>query len=139
MKLYDALLPYHQNDMIEIREAEPYSYCQFIMGKDHTAHGRARHPWLTGSAGWAYVAATHWILGIRLSFDGIIIDPCIPGDWNGFDIIRQWRGATFNIRIENPNGVQKGVRSITLNGRLVSGPIPPQHPGSNNQVVVTMA
>ena len=48
---YDALLPYHQNDRIEIREAEPYSYCQFVMGRDHTAFGRARHPWLTGSAG----------------------------------------------------------------------------------------
>ena len=39
-----ALLPYNQNDIVEIRQAEPYSYCQFIMGRDHTAHGRARHP-----------------------------------------------------------------------------------------------
>ncbi len=58
MKFYDALLPYNQNDIIEIRQAEPYSYCQFIMGRDHTAHGRARHPWLTGTAGWMYTAAT---------------------------------------------------------------------------------
>ena len=50
MKYYDAILPYNQNDMIEIRQAEPYSYCQFIYGKDHKAHGRARHPWLTGTA-----------------------------------------------------------------------------------------
>ena len=65
MKFYDALLPYNQNDMIEIRQAEPYSYCQFIMGRDHTAHGRARHPWLTGTAGWAYTAATRtsWACG----------------------------------------------------------------------------
>ena len=56
MKFYDALLPYNQNDKIDIREAEPYSYCQFIVGRDHTAFGRARHPWLTGSSGWMYTA-----------------------------------------------------------------------------------
>ena len=70
MKFYNSLLPYNQNDMIEVREAEPYSYCQFVMGKDHTAFGRARHPWLTGSGGWNYTAVTRWILGVRLTFDG---------------------------------------------------------------------
>ncbi|MDA1380727.1 hypothetical protein PCI56_14660 [Plesiomonas shigelloides subsp. oncorhynchi] len=75
MKFYDALLPYNQNDQIETRIAEPYSYVQFVMGKDHTSHGKANHPWLTGSSGWAYFAATNWILGVRLSFDGLIVDP----------------------------------------------------------------
>ena len=84
MKFYDSLLPYNQNDIIEIREAEPYSYCQFVMGKDHTAFGRARHPWLTGSGGWNYTAATRWILGIQLGFDGLVVDPCIPADWKEF-------------------------------------------------------
>jgi N,N'-diacetylchitobiose phosphorylase len=91
MKFYDALLPANQNDRIEIREAEPYSYCQFVMGRDHTAFGRARHPWLTGSGGWNYTAATRWILGIRLSFEGLIVDPCIPAEWKGFHVTRQWR------------------------------------------------
>ena len=76
--------PTDQNDMIEVREAEPYSYCQFVMGKDHTAFGRARHPWLTGSGGWNYTAVTKWILGVRLTFYGMIIDPCVPGDWKHF-------------------------------------------------------
>ncbi len=78
MKFYDSLLPYNQNDKIEVREAEPYSYCQFVMGSDHTAFGRARHPWLTGSGGWNYTAVTRWILGVRLTFDGLIVDPCVP-------------------------------------------------------------
>jgi N,N'-diacetylchitobiose phosphorylase len=138
MKLYNALLPYNQNDMIEIREAEPYSYCQFIMGKDHTAYGRARHPWLTGSGGWNYTAVTKWILGIRPSYNGLVIDPCIPGDWKEFEVHRQWRGATYNIKVHNPNGVQKGVKSICLNGQPTQCPIPLQNPGSENEVVVTM-
>ena len=138
MKYYDALLPYNQNDKIEIRQAEPYSYCQFIMGRDHTAFGRARHPWLTGSAGWAYAAATRWMLGVRLSFDGLVVDPCIPGDWKEYEVTRKWRGAQFEICVSNPEGVQKGVKSITLNGEAVQGAIPPQPAGSVNKVAVIM-
>ncbi|HEX9030104.1 MAG TPA: glycosyl hydrolase family 65 protein, partial [Anaerolineales bacterium] len=138
MKFYDALLPYNQNDIIEIREAEPYSYCQFIMGRDHTAFGRARHPWLTGSAGWMYHAVTHWMLGVRVTLDGLVVDPCIPGDWPGFEVSRQWRGADFHITVTNPGGVQKGVRSVRLNGQPISGPVPPQPAGSTNQVLVEM-
>lgn len=138
MKFYDALLPYNQNDQIETRQAEPYSYCQFIMGRDHSAHGRARHPWLTGSAGWAYTAATQWILGIRLAFDGLIVDPCIPGDWDKFQVTRKWREATYNITVKNPQGVEKGVNTITLNGQPVLGVVPPQEAGTTNAVVVTM-
>lgn len=138
MEYYDALLPYRQNDLIEVREAEPYSYCQFIMGRDHTAYGRARHPWLTGSAGWAYTAATQWMLGVRPGFAGLVVDPCIPAEWKGFEISRQWRGAMFMISVRNPNGVQKGVRSVTLNGMPVTGAIPPQPTGSTNDVVVVM-
>jgi N,N'-diacetylchitobiose phosphorylase len=137
MKFYDSLLPYNQNDRIEVREAEPYSYCQFVVGRDHTAFGRARHPWLTGSAGWNYTAVTRWILGVRLSFEGLIIDPCVPG-WKQFSITRRWRGAEFRIHVQNPDGVQKGVRSITLDGQPVSGAIPPQPAGSVHQVQVVM-
>jgi N,N'-diacetylchitobiose phosphorylase len=138
MKFYDALLPANQNDAIEIREAEPYSYCQFVMGRDHTAFGRARHPWLTGSAGWNYTAATRWILGVRLTFAGLIVDPCIPAAWKGFKVNRQWRGATFHITVSNPGGVEKGVRSVTLNGKPVDGAIPPQPSGSVHEVLVIM-
>ena len=138
MKFYDALLPYNQNDIIEIREAEPYSYCQFIMGRDHKAHGRARHPWMTGSAGWAYYAATHYMLGVRVTLKGLVIDPCIPSEWDGFEVRRRWRGATYNITVKNPDRVSKGVKEIYLNGSLVDGPIPPQPEGSMNEIKVIM-
>ncbi|SPE38643.1 N,N'-diacetylchitobiose phosphorylase [Candidatus Sulfopaludibacter sp. SbA6] len=138
MKFYDALLPYHQNDCIETREAEPYSYCQFVMGRDHTAFGRARHPWLTGSGGWSYTAATRWILGVRPGFDGLIVDPCIPADWKEFQVTRRWRGATYHITVRNPHGVQKGVRATSLNGIPVVAAIPPQPAGSANEVSVEM-
>lgn len=117
MKLYNALLPVRQNDMIEIRQSEPYAYCQFIMGKEHTAHGRARHPWMTGSAGWAYYAATRYMLGIRPQWDHLVIDPCIPAEWEGFTATRVFRGATYRITVKNPTHVQKGVSRLRFDGQ----------------------
>jgi len=116
------------------------------MGKDHTAFGRARHPWLTGSAGWNYTAVTRWMLGVRTSFDGLIVDPCIPESWKEFKVKRRWRGATYEITVKNPKGVQKGVESVALNGEPVSGAgngagkiaIGPQPSGTVNEVVVVM-
>ncbi len=138
MEYYNALLPYNQNDMIEIRQAEPYSYCQFIMGRDHTAFGRARHPWLTGSGGWSYTAATRWILGIRPTHNGLLIDPCIPAEWKNFSVRRQWRGAAYLIEVQNPQARQKRIKSITLNGQPTTNPIPPQPAGSVNKILAIM-
>jgi len=139
MKYYDAILPYNQNDIIEIRQAEPYSYCQFIYGKDHKAFGRARHPWLTGTAGWFYTAVTKYILGIRPSYEGLVIDPCIPSDWESFEVSRKWRGAIYHITVINPNHVQKGVKRIVLNGKTLSNNIAPiQEKDSVNEVKVIM-
>jgi N,N'-diacetylchitobiose phosphorylase len=139
MKFYNALLPTRQNDLIEIREAEPYSYCQFIYGKDHSAHGRARHPFMTGSGGWAYFSATRHILGVRPEFDGLAIDPCIPADWKEFEVTRKWRGATYNIKVTNPDSVEKGVKLIKLNGEAIEGKLVPiQAAGTVAEVEVIM-
>lgn len=140
MEYYDAINPYNQNDNIEVREAEPYSYVQFIYGRDHEYFGKARHPWLTGTAGWMYTAATKWILGVRLDFDGIVVDPCIPTDWKGFTVQRKWRGATYQIEVKNPDHVSKGIASITVDGVSVdpTSPLPVAEAGTTANVVVTL-
>jgi len=136
MELYSALLPEKQNDRMEIRQAEPYSYCQFIMGRDHTAHGRARHPFMTGSAGWSYYAATRYLLGIRPGFDRLTVDPCIPHGWDGFTATRMWRGATYRITVENPEHVCKGVSALTVDG--LPAECIPRFEGGEHSVTVRM-
>lgn len=137
MKFYNALCPYYQNNMIEIRQSEPYSYCQFVVGRDHTAFGRARHPFMTGSGGWAYFSATRYMLGIRPDFEHLTIDPCIPADWKEFSAVRRWHGAEYDIHVENPDGVMKGVQELYLDGEKVER-IPVMAQGSRHDVRVVM-
>ncbi len=137
---YDSILPYHQNDDIDVRGAEPYAYVQFVYGRDHEWFGRAQNPWLTGTAGWMYTAVTKWILGVRLSMAGLVVDPCIPRDWPGFEMRRQWRGATYLIEVRNPERVSCGVSSVTVDGAThdPGSPIPARTLGSAVKVVVTL-
>jgi N,N'-diacetylchitobiose phosphorylase len=113
------MAPCSQNDHAEVRHSEPYVYAQFIYGRDHEFYGRAENPWLTGTAGWMYTAATKFILGVRPDWGGLIVDPCIPHDWDGYAVTRQWRGATYHIHVTNPRHVSSGVVSVSVDGKPV--------------------
>lgn len=137
MKFYTALCPYHQNDKIEIRKSEPYSYCQFIAGKDHDKFGRASHPFMTGSGGWSYFSATRYILGIKPGFHELTIDPCIPAEWKEFSVSRVFRDAVYDITVQNPDGVMKGIRELYVDGEQVDY-IPVCKAGTRHKVVAVM-
>lgn len=137
MELYNALCPAAQNNMIEIRKCEPYSYCQFVTGKDHTHFGEAHHPFMTGSGGWSYVAATRYMMGITPDFDTLRIAPCIPHTWDGFCVTRVFRGATYHITVKNPHHVCSGVKSLLVNGTEVKK-LPLLPAGTTAEITVIM-
>jgi N,N'-diacetylchitobiose phosphorylase len=120
MAYYDALAPANSNDAIEVHGAEPYVYAQFLYGRDHEWFGKAQNPWLTGTAGWMYTAATKHVLGVRPDFDALVVDPCIPPGWDGFTLSRQWRGATYEIEVRNPRHVSAGVASVHVDGKAIT-------------------
>ncbi|MDZ7314656.1 MAG: N,N'-diacetylchitobiose phosphorylase [candidate division KSB1 bacterium] len=121
-----AYLPAAYNQKAEVREIEPYVLCQSTHGRQSPKHGASRIPWLSGSAAWTFYAITHYILGIRPEYDGLYIDPCIPSYWKKFQVTRLFRGKRFEIAVENPNGVQKGVKKMTMNGKTLNGNLIPQ-------------
>ena len=136
---YRKICPAYLEDRSELHKVEPYVYCQMTAGKDAARPGEAKNSWLTGTAAWNWYAITQFIFGIRPDFDGLLIDPCIPAGWTGFEVRRKFRDADYTIRIENPDHVSKGVRSITLNGKRIEGNLVPAQPaGSHNEVVVTL-
>jgi cellobiose phosphorylase len=117
---YRGFLPAKYNDSAEVHQAEPYVYCQFTHGPTHPRFGQSRNPWLTGTASWSYIGVTQHILGIRPELEGLRIDPCLPGAWDGFEVTRRFRGKNLTIRVTNPHGVETGVASVTINGTPVS-------------------
>ncbi|SMF08129.1 Cellobiose phosphorylase [Alteromonadaceae bacterium Bs31] len=116
-----SFMPAAFNEKAEIRESEPYVYCQSTHSKYSPRYGASRLPWLTGAATWAYHASSQYMLGIRPEYKGLTIDPCIPSSWSGFKATRTFRGITFHIEVQNPKGVQKGIQSITVNGESYEG------------------
>ena len=125
LEYYLRINPSAREELSSIHKCEPYCYAQTIAGKDADNFGEARNSWLTGTAAWNMVAVTQWILGIRPEYDGLRIDPCIPADWDGFEVRRQFRGATYEIQVENPNHVNKGVCSVSVDGEVQNGNLLP--------------
>jgi cellobiose phosphorylase len=114
---YRQINPATRNDAIEVFECEPYVYPQNILGDEHPQFGLARNSWLSGTASWAYQAATRRILGLLPTFEGLRIEPCIPAGWDGFTAVREFRGTRYALSVRNPDHVCHGVVSLTVDGR----------------------
>jgi cellobiose phosphorylase len=135
---YNQINPAAKNDRIDEYECEPYVYPQNILSDEHPQFGLARNSWLSGTAAWTYQASTQYILGIRPTLDGLMIDPCIPHEWDGFKVTREFRGAVYRITVGNPDHISKGVKSVQVDGKAIEGNVIPIFGGSTYQVLVVM-
>lgn len=136
---YSKIAPAYLEEISDLHKTEPYVYAQMIAGKDSFKPGEAKNSWLTGTAAWNYYAITQYILGIRPDYDGLVIDPCIPSDWEGFVVQRKYRGARYRIEVNNPFHVNKGVKEIVLDGfRITGNVLPIFEDGKEHQVEVVM-
>jgi cellobiose phosphorylase len=136
---YRKICPSYLEDISELHKTEPYVYSQMIAGKDAFKPGEAKNSWLTGTASWNFYTITQYILGIQPDYDGLLIDPCIPNDWKGFKVTRKFRGATYQIEIQNPDGISKGVKEIIVDGKQqTSNLIPLFNDGMEHSVKVIL-
>lgn len=126
-EIYRKICPAYVEEYSDIHRTEPYAYAQMIAGKDAVRHGEAKNSWLTGTASWNFVCITQYILGIKADFDGLRVDPCIPAEWDGYEVERVFRDVTYEITVKNPNHVSHGVKSMIVNDRKVSGNTIPYH------------
>ncbi len=138
-EVYRKIAPAYIEENSDIHSTEPYVYSQMIAGKDAPKHGEAKNSWLTGTAAWTFVNISQYILGIRPDYDGLIVDPCIPQTLTEFTIRRTYRNCLYAIHISNPQGVEKGVRFVLVNGNEYPAERPlPVYPGQECKVEVTM-
>ena len=119
-------------------KVEPYVIAADIYSMSpHT--GRGGWTWYTGSAGWMYRLGLEAILGIRRMGQALQINPCIPKSWANYQVTYRDGETTFQICVENPSGVNRGVRQVTLDGKLLpDSEIPLLHDGGQHQVHVLM-
>ena len=118
-----------------LHKVEPYVYCQMVAGKDAARPGEGKNSWLTGTAAWNWLAITQYILGIRPTYDGLEIDPCLPETMNEYTVKRKLRDSEFTITVKNPNGKSKGVSRITVDGKPVDSNVVKALPGKHVVVV----
>jgi cyclic beta-1,2-glucan synthetase len=83
--------------------------------------GRGGWTWYTGSAGWMYRAGLESILGFRLRGARLVVDPCIPRTWPGFALVFRYGSARYDLSVENPRGVSRGVSSVEVDGVVLAG------------------
>ncbi|MBL8092908.1 MAG: glycosyl transferase family 36, partial [Anaerolineales bacterium] len=119
------ICPPNRSADIDTYKAEPYVTPGNIDGPLSEYYGRGGWTWYTGSSQWLHRVATHWILGVRPQADGLLIDPSIPAEWPGYTVKRVFRNAVYEIVVKNPDGVSRGVRSLTVDGRALSGQLIP--------------
>ncbi len=136
---YTRIAPAFTEEYSEIHRLEPYVYAQMVAGKDAKRFGEAKNSWLTGTASWNFIAISQYILGIKPEYDGLVIDPAIPAAWDGYEVVRCFRGDRIRITVKNPAHVSKGVAKLVVDGRELSGnKIPVFGDGGEHSAEVTL-
>ncbi len=133
---WKSICPSNKEQQIEIYRTEPYVYSQMTAGPDAPTPGESKNSWLTGTASWTFVSISQYILGVRPSPDGLIIDPCIPRSWKGYQVQRIFRGKSYQIEVRNPKGKSKGVKSLMVDGQKIAGNVIPLDIGGKKVSVV---
>lgn len=118
-RCYESILPPRRNDIADLCLTEPYVYSQTMLAPPHPRAGACVNAWLTGTASWTYLAATQYILGIRPDYNGLVIDPQIPEDWNGFQATRICRGVTVHLTVKKDGSSKLLVNDKPLNGKII--------------------
>ncbi len=116
-EIYWKTAPSRVEAFSERHKTEPYVYSQMVAGNDAVLPGEGKNSWLTGTAAWTFVNISQYILGLRPAFDGLVIDPCLPGDFGSFRLTRRFREGTYDIEVTNPDQVEKGVAHLIVDGQ----------------------
>ncbi len=117
---------------------EPFVYSEFVYGPPHPEFGRGSFTWCTGSASWFWRACIDYICGVKPTLDGLEISPCIPKEWKEYEVKRTFRGATYFIKIKNPQGAMTQIASIMVDGKAIEGNVIPPYASGMHIVEVTM-
>ncbi len=136
---FEESSPASMNEKAEIRVMEPYVHGQFTEATRSPFAGRSHVHWLTGTASTVMVGCIEGICGIRPDADGILISPSIPHEWDQFKMKKKFRGKILDILVSNPDHVQSGVKSVSVNGKTQeSAYIKVADLNDSNRIIITL-
>lgn len=124
-EIYQKTCPAYCEEFSEVHRTEPYVYSQMVAGADAKFFGEAKNSWLTGTAAWTFVNISQYILGVAPTHKGLQVNPCVPKGFGDFTLTRKFREGTYNISVKNPSGVEKGIKSLVVDGVAVDGCVIP--------------
>jgi cyclic beta-1,2-glucan synthetase len=121
-ELFSILNPINRaltHDDVRRYKVEPYVVAADVYSVPPHV-GRGGWTWYTGSAAWMYRAGLEWMLGCRMQGATLLIDPCIPRSWPGFQVALKYRATRYEIEVENPRGVNRGLAGLLLDGESLA-------------------
>ena len=133
------------NHALTSEAAQRYMVEPYVIAADvysAPAHeGRGGWTWYTGSSAWMYRAGLEYVLGCRLRGATLLLDPCVPRAWPQFQVSLRYRSARYEITVENPRGVNRGITALELDGVSLTpqqGLVPLADDGATHQVRATL-
>ena len=123
-RTFQKVTPNNPDNPISQSGAEPFNYINSFSSVPQV-YGQKGYAWRTGTSGWMAQLMVEYILGARRSYDGLVIDPCLPAHLPEARVTRKFRGATYKIHIKNREGGGKDPKSIKLDGQAIEGNVLP--------------
>ncbi|OJU13025.1 MAG: hypothetical protein BGN88_08535 [Clostridiales bacterium 43-6] len=117
---------------------EPYAFSSTTLIDPDPRAGEGDMAWFSGTVTWMYLVGTQYILGVRPVLKGLLIDPCICSEWDGYKVSRRYKGTMYHITFKNPEHVSTGVKTITVDGTLMEGTVLPHTDAKEVNVEVVM-
>ncbi|HEX6384833.1 MAG TPA: glucoamylase family protein [Anaerolineae bacterium] len=137
-KLINPIYRAETREKAELYKVEPYVIAADVYGVEPHV-GRGGWTWYTGSSGWMYRLGVEAILGLQRTRRGLRLDPRIPKEWSDYTITYRYGQSTYEIRVENPDHVNQGVKEIVVDGQKQDGAeIPLQNDGRAHHVRVIL-
>lgn len=115
-RLYCKINPIRRGQDPELYRVEPYVTSGSVNGPHSLHPGQGGWTWYTGSATWLLKAGIEGILGLRPTYAGLVIDPCMPPEWEKVKVRRHFREAVYEIEIENPHHTGQGIAGVWVDG-----------------------
>ena len=118
-RVYKKVLPACKKQ--DVHMTEPYIYSQFAHGPNSPEYGRGAYHWMTGTAAWMFRVVLDYMLGIKPGQNGLVVEPCINEEWEGYEVTRPFQNAVYKFKVYNNEHKQTGVNYIVVDGNKVEG------------------